>query len=249
MFNLYSLPNLIYNKYMKTSVLVIAHNEEKYIEKCIKSLLQQTNPADEIVLVVHNSTDKTEVIAQKYPITIISYTGPVGIVYARLEGLKHVSGDIIMCTDGDSYVANNWCSVMKQTLLENNILVGSWVKFSGNLFGQISNFFNKFNCVKNKIPERWIWGPSFAFWGKDKGVVRDIFEKSSILSSELKLSRNPDDYWLALFMKQKGNLRVTNKTYVVQHPKEKNSTEAITRNKENTSNATSMEKYFKRIYK
>jgi len=42
---------------MKTSVLIIANNEEKHIAKCIESILNQTVNADEIVLLLHNSEE------------------------------------------------------------------------------------------------------------------------------------------------------------------------------------------------
>lgn len=50
----------------RISVLVIAHNEEAHIAECIDSILSQSQKPDEIVLVVHNSTDWTLEIAQKY---------------------------------------------------------------------------------------------------------------------------------------------------------------------------------------
>lgn len=228
---------------MKTSVLIIAHNEEKYIERCIQSVLDQTQKPDELVLICHNCTDSTESIAKKYPITVISYNGPHGITYARIKGLQYVSGDIIVCTDGDSYVARNWVEVMAQTLQQRNILVGSWMKFQGTVFGWFANFLNKHRSVRQKKIERMIWGPSMAFWGKDKDIVRKIFEKSIVLSNQLGLTRNPDDYWLALFMQQRGKLGMTNKTYVVQATKELTSKEAIDRSSENVSNAEKMEAY------
>lgn len=48
---------------MKTSILIIAHNEEKHIRECIESILSQTQEADEIVLIAHNCTDNTVKIA------------------------------------------------------------------------------------------------------------------------------------------------------------------------------------------
>lgn len=89
---------------MKTSVVVIAHNEEEWIERCLSSLMKQTKTPDEIILLAHNCTDKTEEITRNYNVKIISYNGPKGIIYARLESLRHVTGDIILCTDGDSFV-------------------------------------------------------------------------------------------------------------------------------------------------
>ncbi|HSE56550.1 MAG TPA: glycosyltransferase family 2 protein [Candidatus Paceibacterota bacterium] len=231
---------------MKTSVLIIAHNEERYIAECIRSVLRQTKKPDEVVLMVHNSTDQTEAIAKTFPITVVPFSGSVGITYARIEGLKHLSGDVILCIDGDSYAKENWVAEMVATLEKpGNVLVGSWVKYKGTIFGFLSNWFNKFWCVRQKKVERWIWGSSFAFWGRDKEYVREVFEKSFALSKELGLSRNVDDYWLALFMKKRGRLEITNKTHVVSYTKEVSTWEVIRRNRENMQNAARMEQFLK----
>jgi glycosyltransferase involved in cell wall biosynthesis len=228
---------------MKTSVLIIAHNEEQHIERCIASVLNQTQKPDEVVVICHNCTDATESIAKKYPITVVSYNGPHGITYARIEGCNHVTGDSILCTDGDSFVARNWVEVMTKTLQQGNVLVGSWMKFKGTTFGWFANFLNKYRSVRQKKIERMIWGPSMAFWGKDKDIVRKIFEKSIVLSNQLGLTRNPDDYWLALFMQRRGKLGMTNKTYVVQATKELTNKGAVDRSIENVANAEKMEAY------
>ena len=230
----------------KISVLIIAHNEEKYISKCIKSLLNQTQKADEIVLIVHNSSDNTLQIANKYSIDIISFNSSEEIIYARIEGLKNVVGDIILCIDGDSYAKKNWVEVMTKTLKNGNILIGSWIKIKGTLFGNITNIFNKYLCILNtKNKGHWIWGPSFAFWSRDKEKIRNIFEKSIELTKKLNLSRNPDDYWLALFLNNEGKLEITNKTNVTCHQKESSSVKAICRNFESLRNGNIMRHFWR----
>lgn len=231
---------------MTTAVLVIAHNEERYIKKCISSLLDQTLKPDQIVLVVHNSTDNTLAIAQQFPITIIPYNGPKGITYARIEGLRHVQGDIILCIDGDSFAARNWVEEMSRTLQKGNILVGSWMKFKGTVFGWFANFYNKYRSVRQQKVERMIWGPSMAFWGKDKELVMRVFQKTFELSAHLGLTRNPDDYWLALYMRSRGNLALTNKTYVSQYTKEVSSQEAIVRSTENVADGDVMDAFLEK---
>lgn len=221
---------------MSISVLIIAHNEESFIGECIESVLNQTVRANEIVLIAHNCTDNTVAIANTYPITVVGYQGPKGITYARIRGLDAVSGDIIVCIDGDSVAERNWIEHMSATLVtHNNVLVGSWVRLQGTLFEYVATFFNKWFCAITN-PTSWIWGASFACWGKDKKYIRDVFEKSNALSKELGLSRNPDDYWLALAMNKKGALEVTNKTHVTPHSKETTSLEALRRNRENNRN-------------
>ncbi len=231
---------------MKISVLVIAHNEEKYIRECIESLLRQTKKADEIVLILHNSTDQTRIIAEKYPIKLILYDGPAGIVHARLEGLQYVAGDIILCIDGDSYAEENWVEEMSRVLEKGNVLVGSQVKFKGTLFGALSNILNGlFTVSKGEKAASRIWGPSFAFWAKDKEKIKNIFKDSILLTQHLNLTRNPDDYWLALFMSKVGNLEVTDKTWVINHTKETTSLAALWRNVENLKNGRKMLAFFK----
>jgi glycosyltransferase involved in cell wall biosynthesis len=67
---------------MKTSILIIAHNEETHIQECIESILNQSKQASEIILIAHNCTDNTANIAKKYSqVTLYEYlsdeTGPI----------------------------------------------------------------------------------------------------------------------------------------------------------------------------
>lgn len=229
---------------MKTSVLVIAHNEESYIEKCIKSLLAQTKKPDEIVLIAHNCTDRTFEIAKNFPIKIFELSGKTRIVSARLEGLDKVSGDIILCIDGDSFASENWVLEMEKSLSEGNVLVSSFVKMKGNLFASFSNIFNRYKFRKAKNVSRWVWGPSLGFWSTDKEYIKEVLKESEILSSRLGLSRNPEDLWLALFMGMKGNLTLTDRAFVTQNTKERSVVSALKRNYENIENGYKIEKYF-----
>ena len=54
------------NNEIKLSVIVSAYNEEKYIEKCLESLLSQTLTGIEFILINDASTDKTLEIMNKY---------------------------------------------------------------------------------------------------------------------------------------------------------------------------------------
>lgn len=232
----------------KISVLIIAHNEEKYIKKCLDSIINQGITPDEIILIAHNCTDKTEEIASAFlGVKVISYQGPKGIIYARIKGVESVNGDIIVCIDGDAYAEKNWIEVMTKLLKKGNILVGSWVKKKGTLYESISNIFVKYLCILNtKNKGHWIWGPSFAFWGKDKEKVLNIYKDSIEFTKKLNLSRNPDDAWLDLFMGKEGELEITNKTHVISYLKEKSSFESIKRNFENFKNGKVMRSFWKK---
>jgi cellulose synthase/poly-beta-1,6-N-acetylglucosamine synthase-like glycosyltransferase len=90
---------------MRISVLIPCHNEEKSIRKCVESCLNQVRPLDEIIVVNDGSTDKSgEILAtfgkQIKVITIPKATGNKS--HAQERGLKYVTGDIFIATDGDT---------------------------------------------------------------------------------------------------------------------------------------------------
>lgn len=236
---------------MKISVLIIAHNEEKYIGQCIESILSQTQKPDEIILIVHNSTDKTLEIAREFPITTIPFSGEAGPVYARIEGLRHVTGDIILSTDGDTVVKNNWVEVMTKILQRNNnILISSYIKFDGTVFDNLSNIWNKYFCAtKNEGSIAWIWGASFAFWNKDKDFVLETYKRIINIAKELNLpkGRIAEDYWLALMMNKKGNLETTNETWVTTKVKEESILKSIIRNRENHRTGRLVKGYINKV--
>lgn len=234
---------------IKTSLLIIAHNEERYIAECIASVLHQTKHPDEVVLLVHNSTDRTLEIAEKFPITVIPFNGATGIVAARLEGLNHISGDIILWLDGDCVARDNWVEVVTDILRHGtNALVGSWVKFSGTLLDRLYTLYSRHPYLSGELGVAyWIWSSSCAFWGKDKNFVRDILARSTSLSHTLHLPRNPDDYWVALFMSTRGTLARTSKTWVTHYTKETTMKEMLFRRIESHRNMRAMRAYFEKI--
>lgn len=92
---------------MTISVVIPAHNEEKYIAQCLDSLSNQTIKPDEIIIVNNNSHDKTVVIAKKYGAHIINEKQQ-GIIHARNTGFNAVHSDIIARCDADTIPARDW---------------------------------------------------------------------------------------------------------------------------------------------
>ncbi|MCX7955942.1 MAG: glycosyltransferase family 2 protein, partial [Patescibacteria group bacterium] len=82
---------------MTISIIIPAYNEEKYIENALKSLVNQTEKPDEVIVVDNNCTDKTIKIAKKYqkklPLKIIHETKQ-GIAYSRNTGFNKAKGEI-----------------------------------------------------------------------------------------------------------------------------------------------------------
>jgi glycosyltransferase involved in cell wall biosynthesis len=89
---------------MKLSIIVLAGNEEAVIKDCIQSAVF----ADEIILVLANSTDKTKRIAQsfKYPLKIIETSDEYNRNFSKWRnlGFKASTGDWLLYLDADERI-------------------------------------------------------------------------------------------------------------------------------------------------
>lgn len=93
------------------SIIVPIYNCEKYLEKCIKSLINQTYKDLEIILINDGSTDNSYEICKKYKkidkrIKIINNNNK-GVSYSRNQGIKIAKGDYITFVDADDYIETN----------------------------------------------------------------------------------------------------------------------------------------------
>lgn len=97
---------------MKTiSVVIPAYNVEKYLAKCIDSVVKSANQNIEIIVVNDGSTDNSEAIIseykEKYPyIKYIKKTNG-GLSDARNEGVKYANGDYLCFVDSDDYISES----------------------------------------------------------------------------------------------------------------------------------------------
>lgn len=88
---------------MTISAIIIVYNLEKYLEESIQSVLNQTRPADEIIIVDDCSTDNSVSIISRH-ISAIKYIRQpynVGALKNTWSGVKVATGDIIAFLDGD----------------------------------------------------------------------------------------------------------------------------------------------------
>lgn len=100
-------------KQPKVSVIIAVYNTEKYIEKCLDSLLSQTYPNIELVVVNDCSTDNSLKILKKYTkkydnIILIDNKENRGLSYSRNIGLENASGEYIGYIDSDDYVDQDY---------------------------------------------------------------------------------------------------------------------------------------------
>ncbi len=161
---------------MKVSVIVPVFNEEKFIEKCLISLQRQKEPADEIIVIDNNCSDRTIDIVKKFNIRIFKETRQ-GISYARNKGFNEAKYDILARIDADSILPSNWVKKIKGNFTKYKIdaLTGPVIfydfPFKTPVYAQM--YFEVFKLVQNG--NNTLIGPNMALtkkmWNKVKNTV------------------------------------------------------------------------------
>lgn len=99
----------------KISIIVPIYNVEKYIEECIKSILNQTMKEIEIILINDGSSDRSLNICKKYAkidnrIILIDKQNS-GVSDTRNIGIAKAIGEYIMFVDSDDWLEKHACEI------------------------------------------------------------------------------------------------------------------------------------------
>ena len=111
----------------KISVIVPIYNVEKYLEKCINSIVFQTYKNIEILLIDDGSTDKSSYICEEWKkrdsrINVV-HKANGGLSDARNCGLNIASGEYVCFIDSDDYIENDYIEKLYKILIENKLRV------------------------------------------------------------------------------------------------------------------------------
>lgn len=99
----------------KISIIIPVYNVEKYLDKCLDSIINQTYKNIEIICINDSSTDNSESILNKYNkkdsrIRVLNKKNE-GVSLARNFALKYVTGEYLMFVDSDDWIELNTCEV------------------------------------------------------------------------------------------------------------------------------------------
>jgi glycosyltransferase involved in cell wall biosynthesis len=119
------------NSLMIFSVVVPFLNEEAYIERCIKALLNQdfNGGERELIFVDNGSTDRSAAIVQDYPELILLRDPAPNVYAARNKALAVAKGEIIAFTDADSEVSPDWLSQIHRGMKETGAVIALGRRF------------------------------------------------------------------------------------------------------------------------
>ena len=86
----------------KFSIIIPVYNVEKYIDKCLKSVMDQTYQDYEVIVVNDGTKDDSMDIVEDYPVKVIEQKNQ-GLSVARNHGAEKAKGDYLIFLDSDDY--------------------------------------------------------------------------------------------------------------------------------------------------
>ncbi len=136
------------------SIIVPVYNTEKYLKKCIDSLLNQTKKEIEVILINDGSNDNSEKIIKSYNDNRIKYfkNKNQGIGKTRNFGINKAVGKYLMFIDSDDYIREDCCEKMYENAIKNksSIVVSNYYKdIDGKLLEISIGNFNSSSMKEN----------------------------------------------------------------------------------------------------
>ncbi len=210
------------------SIIVAAYNVEKYLDRCIKSLVMQTYPHLEIILVDDGSTDKTGLICDGWAhrdsrIRVIHKKNG-GVSDARNTGIRNAQGKWLGFVDADDYISPTMYERLYQHRTEKGMTVcGFLIEKDGNLqhCPGIEGTLNPREAVDLYIANELYSGVHgvFTYWGSypwNKLYDRVLFNRISYPVGK----KYEDIYIILALVKQAKSIRFIHSCeYVyIQHP-------------------------------
>lgn len=183
---------------VRLSVVVPMYNSERYIERCINSIIDQDMEEMEIILINDGSTDKTKYIAERYVnkyknVRLIHKEKNEGISAARNTGIKNAIGEYIVFIDSDDEINKGMFTNMYELGKKSNsdLVMCSYSRkykdFDEDIKANIEEdyvIYNRSDIEKNIIPtfvENTEYGYYYAW---NKLYKREFLEINNIFFRE-----------------------------------------------------------------
>ncbi len=110
------------------SIVIPAYNEERTIRACVVAAIEQTEPADEIIVVDNRSTDGTravlETLKAEYPdapLLLLEQNEFQGLIPTRNLGFDHAIGAVIGRIDADTVLEPDWVAEVRRVFSDETV--------------------------------------------------------------------------------------------------------------------------------
>ena len=137
------------------SIIIPVYNSEKYIKRCLDSIVTQSYKNIEIIVIDDGSTDDSKNICENYSkidsrIKVINKKNE-GVSSARNDGIKNANGEYLMFVDADDWLEKDAIMILYSALNEFNVDIVRGNFYCNNDKGNFRiEKFNKYKNIKVK---------------------------------------------------------------------------------------------------
>lgn len=152
------------------SIIVPCYNSSSYLSRCLESLVNQSYPNIEIILVDNGSEDNTLEICKSYQLhdkrikIYIERKGNQGA--ARNLGIDKATGDYLMFVDSDDYVSKNFCQIAISSIqkYKSDICIFNYTTVKNEKYFKNEVFKNTDSGIVNKeVAMKSLFYESFSY--------------------------------------------------------------------------------------
>lgn len=197
----------------KISIIIPVYNVEKYLKKCIDSLLSQTFPDIEIICIDDASQDGSGKILDDYAardnrMKVIHADENMGTLRARIRGVTEAAGQYVMFVDSDDYLEASACEELLKQLTEHPADVlhfGTVLHANENVSDDLKNWVTNFLMpyegeLQGNLIEKCFVNEMFDFNITNKIWRREVCEKAFANVEQIRLVASEDRYIFFLLM-------------------------------------------------
>jgi glycosyltransferase involved in cell wall biosynthesis len=190
------------------SIVIPAHNEEKYIGRTLRAVLDLDYPDFEVIVIDNASTDNTSAIAKSFPGVKVFFEKQKGTQFARERGRVESKGEIIAGIDADCIPDRDWLKNGVVYFNDPNVVAVSGPYYyydTGWFFRSVSLFIQRTYAITNDILQFFHHGAvliggnwlirasamekigghdtSFVFYGDDTDTAKRLSKVGKIIFS------------------------------------------------------------------
>lgn len=148
------------NKNPLVSIIVPIYGVEKYLKKCINSILEQSYLNLEIILVDDGSKDKSPTICDEFEkidnrIKVLHKENG-GLVSARKAGVENANGEYIQFVDGDDWIEKEMVATLVQKALDSQVDIVMCNYYEVRKYKNKHNLLIKEGIYEKKIYKQYI---------------------------------------------------------------------------------------------
>ncbi len=214
---------------MKYSIIIPVYNVEEYLDRCLKSILNQTYSNYEVIIVNDGSPDNSDNIIKSYEKEDKRFKEYKkvngGLSDARNYGLKYATGDYLIFIDADDYIESNYLEKVNDVLERNKDI--DVLKFKIKLVDEGENLIRMENGLNKEgvtsfeelvklefLEPAWSYVYKLSFWKENnftylKGMIHEDFG----LTPEILMKANKIYYlnsYLYNYVQRNGSIMSSN---------------------------------------